>query len=199
MPLAPGASVRDKAAGLNLAAVVEEQDGRGREAAELVAQLTDLDRRAAEAASSFAKPGGITLLVLESTTAAIDRERTRVKKQLGELASGTLLAPYLSEPDSLREAWDHRLTIDQKRELIRFLVGRVRILTARRGMPRFDPDRVVWDPRAESVGLASDGDLPSACLPALQSLVDCRNHLVEGRLSPRGLPGAVPSGLGSAL
>lgn len=137
----------DKAAGLDLAAVVEGQDGRGREAAELVAQLADLDRRAAEAASSFAKPGGITLLVLESTTAAIEHERTRVKKQLGELASGTLLAPYLAEPDSLREAWEHRLTIDQKRELIRILVGRVRILTARRGLPRFDPDRVVWDAR----------------------------------------------------
>jgi len=136
----------DKAAGLDLAAVVEGQDGRGREAAELVGQLAELDRRAADAALSFGKPGGITLRVLESTTAAIERERTRVKKQLGELASGTLLAPYLAEPDSLREAWEQRLTIDQKRELIRILVGRVRILTARPGLPRFDPDRVVWDP-----------------------------------------------------
>jgi hypothetical protein len=119
-------------------------DGGGREAAELMDQLADLDRRAAEAAASYGKAGGITLLVLENTTAAIERERAAVQKRLAELAGGALLAPYVSQPDALGEAWEHRLTIDQKRELIRVLVGRVRILSARPGLPRFDPDRVVW-------------------------------------------------------
>jgi hypothetical protein len=39
---------------------------------------------------------------------------------------------------------EHRLTVDQKRELISVLVSRVRILPAWPGLPRFDPDRVVW-------------------------------------------------------
>jgi site-specific DNA recombinase len=134
----------DKASTLDLAAVVEAHDGCGREAAELVEQLADLDRRAAEVAASFGKPGGITLLVLESTSVAIERERATVQKRLAELAGGALLAPYVSQPNSLREAWERRLTVDQKRELIRVLVGRVRILPARPGLPRFDPDRVVW-------------------------------------------------------
>jgi hypothetical protein len=123
---------------------VEAHQGGGREAAELVEQLADLDRRAGEAAASYGRRGGITLLVLENTTAAIERERATVQKRLAELAGGALLAPYTPNPDSLREAWEHRLTIDQKRELIRVLVGRVRILPALRGLPRFDPDRVVW-------------------------------------------------------
>ena len=134
----------DKAARLDLAAIVEAHDGGGREAAELVEQIADLDRRGAEAAASYSRPGGITLRVPENTTAAIERERTAVQKRLAEVASGALLAPYVGGPDSLIEAWEQRLTVDQKRELIRVLIGRVRILPARPGLPRFDPDRVAW-------------------------------------------------------
>lgn len=133
---------QQKAEGLDLAAIAQESTGGGREAADLVGHLTELDERADAAATSFAK-GSITLRVLERSTADIERERATLRERLAELSGSALLAPYAGSPASLREAWSDRLTTDQKRELIRVLLGPVRILPARRGVARFDPERVV--------------------------------------------------------
>ncbi len=131
----------DKAESIDLAAIVEERGAPGREASMLTERLAELDERAAAAATSYGK-GGITLQILEQATAEIERERKEVRAQLATLVDSAVLVPYLEQPGALREAWE-RITIDQKRELIRVLVGPVRILRAVRGRPHFDPLRVV--------------------------------------------------------
>jgi site-specific DNA recombinase len=131
----------EAAASLDLVKLAAERSDDGREAARLVEELAELDRRADEAAISHAG-GRITLRAWERFNAAIEIQRELAQRRLSELAGGRLLAPYLTAPGALAAAWED-LSVDQQRELIRVLVGPVVIMPARPGLRHFDPDRVV--------------------------------------------------------
>ncbi len=128
---------------VDLAAIVGEQGLRGQEASAVVGKLVELDRRLDEASGSYGG-GRLPLRALERITADIESERHRLQEQLGRLTSTNVLASYAGREGALRASWESgELSQDQKRAIVTAVLGRHRILRAKRGLPRFDPRRVV--------------------------------------------------------
>jgi DNA invertase Pin-like site-specific DNA recombinase len=125
----------------SLAAVVRQQGRQGKQAAELVAQLEELERSMDAAAASFAA-GRLPIRAFEHASIGIQVEQKKLQGQLASLTATSAIAPYAGRPGVLRKAWPS-LSTDQQRAIIAAALGRVTVSPVLKpGRPSFDPKRV---------------------------------------------------------
>jgi len=124
----------------SLATVVRQHGRHGKDAADLVRQLEELERRLDKAAESYAG-GRLDARAFERASATIQREQHELQGRLGRLTSMTALEPYAGRLGVLRSAWP-TLSVDQQRAIIGIVLGRVTIKPAAHPGRTFDPDRV---------------------------------------------------------
>jgi site-specific DNA recombinase len=125
----------------SLATIVREKGRQGRQAAQLVAQLEELERSMDAAAASFAA-GRLPIRAFEHATAEIQHKQGALQARLGSLTATATLEPYAGRPGVLRAAWPS-LSIDQQRAIIAAALGRVTVSpTLTPGRPTFDKARV---------------------------------------------------------
>lgn len=124
----------------SLATVVRQQGRHGKDAADLVRKLEELERRLDSAAESYAG-GRLDARAFERASATIQREQRELQGRLGRLTSMTALEPYAGRLGVLRSAWP-TLSVDQQRAIIGIVLGRVTIQRAAHPGRAFDPGRV---------------------------------------------------------
>jgi site-specific DNA recombinase len=109
--------------------------------ADIVAELSAMEARVEELADSYAA-GKVPIRAFEKATSALEAERRALTVRLGRMTSASVLAPYVGKTGRLRAVWD-TLTTDQRREIIRMVLGPIEVTPAvKRGLPRFDGTRV---------------------------------------------------------
>jgi DNA invertase Pin-like site-specific DNA recombinase len=124
----------------DLARIVKKM-GSGGEQDKVLAELEALNAREDEMSVSFGR-GELPMSAFNKATTALAAERQALTSRLGRLTSASVINPYLGKPGLLRASWAG-LTIDQQREIIRLILGKVEVTPARkRGLPKFDPKRV---------------------------------------------------------
>ena len=112
----------------------DKQDRVMRDLDALSAQEEDLSK-------SFASRK-LPITAFEKATTALEAERRALTASLASMSSASIIAPYAGKPGMLRVAWP-QLTVDQQREIIRMVLGKVEVTPTRKaGLPRFDPKRV---------------------------------------------------------
>jgi len=112
----------------------DKQDRVMRDLAALSAQEEDLS-------VSFAARK-LPITAFEKATTALEAERRALTASLVSMSSASIIAPYAGKPGMLRSAWP-QLTVDQQREIIRMVLGKVEVTPTRKvGLPRFDSKRV---------------------------------------------------------
>jgi site-specific DNA recombinase len=124
----------------DLARIVKKM-GKGGEQDRVMAQLDSLNLREDEMSESFAV-GKLPLSAFEKATAALAAERRAMTSSLSRMTSASVISPYVGKPGALRAAWD-TMTTDQRREVIKLVLGKIEVTPAlKRGMPGFDKRRV---------------------------------------------------------
>lgn len=125
----------------SLTTIVREQGRQGKQAAQLVAQLEELERSMDAAAASFAA-GRLPIRAFEHASAEIQHTQGALQGRLGSLTATATLEPYAGKPGVLRTAWPG-LSTDQQRAIIAAALGRVTVSPALTpGRPSFDKARV---------------------------------------------------------
>jgi site-specific DNA recombinase len=125
----------------SLTTIVREQGRQGKQAAQLVAQLEELERSMDAAAASFAARR-LPIRAFEHATAEIQHKQGALQARLGSLTATATLEPYAGKPGVLRTAWPG-LSTDQQRAIISAALGRVTVSPAHTpGRPTFDKARV---------------------------------------------------------
>jgi hypothetical protein len=125
----------------SLTTIVREKGRQGKQAAQLVAELEDLERSMDAAAASFAA-GRLPIRAFEHATADIQHKQGALQARLGSLTATATLEPYAGKPGVLRTAWPGLSTHNQRR-IIGAVLGRVTVSPALTpGRPTFDKARV---------------------------------------------------------
>jgi hypothetical protein len=133
----------------SLATVVRHQGRQGKQAAELVAQLEELERSMDAAAASFAE-GRLPIRAFERASAEIQHKQKALQALLGSVTATAALEPYAGRRGVLRAAW-LSLSTDQQRAIIAAALGRVSVSPVLvPGRPTFDRARVQIRPGAAS-------------------------------------------------
>jgi DNA invertase Pin-like site-specific DNA recombinase len=123
-----------------LAKVVRANGREGKQAAGIVAQLTELEQRS-DAASASYSAGKLPIRAFEHAIAAITREQTALTARLGRLTATQPLAPYIGKKGVLRAAWPE-LDEDRRRAIIGAALGRISVAPVTKRSRSFDPSRV---------------------------------------------------------
>jgi hypothetical protein len=125
----------------SLATIVREHGRQGKQAAQLVAQLEDLERSMDAAAASFAA-GRLPIRAFEHASAELQHKQRALQVRLGSLTATAALEPYAGRRGVLRAAWAG-LSTDQQRAIIAAALGPVTVSPVLKpGRPSFDRDRV---------------------------------------------------------
>jgi hypothetical protein len=125
-----------------LAEIVSERNAHDGEAARVIANLEELERRMDEAAERFAS-GRLPARAFERACALLQQNLRALQHRLAQLTSTVALEPYSGRKGVLRTAWP-RLPTDQRRAIIAALIECITVGPAIvHGLPKFDPGRVL--------------------------------------------------------
>jgi site-specific DNA recombinase len=123
-----------------LSTLVRAQGRQGKQANELMAELSELEQRTDAAAESFAA-GRLATRAFEHANAEIERRKAALQLKLAPLTSTAALEPYAGRRGVLRATWP-TLSVDHQRAIIAAALGPVKVSPGKPGRPSFDKDRV---------------------------------------------------------
>jgi site-specific DNA recombinase len=124
----------------DLARIVKRM-GTGGEQDRVMTELDKLNQRGDDLSASF-RSKRLPVAWFEKEVAALEADRRALTSRLARLTSGSVIARFAGTSGMLRASWP-TLTIDQQREIIKTVLGRIEVLPAiKRGLPTFDKNRV---------------------------------------------------------
>ncbi len=124
-----------------LAKILKALAGDQQKSTKALEALDAIDHRQDKLASMYAD-GEISDRAFAKAEADIRYKKEQLQKELASTLSSSVVAPYASRKGALRAAWPS-LTQDQQREVIRIVIGQVKIMpTNVRGRHSFDQSRV---------------------------------------------------------
>lgn len=107
---------------------------------ELLHDLGQLESRLTELADMWAA-GAISRSEWLTARSGIEARLESGRREYARERNGAALEEFVGRPGALRAAWDG-LSLDRRRAVLRSVIDRIDIGPARRGVNRFDPDRV---------------------------------------------------------
>lgn len=138
---------------MDLARIVRQSSRPSAEASKLSDEDAALDNQLIEAEESYLRTTsgreGISIEMLGRLQTRIERRKREIAKELGRRSKNAVLAPFAGQSGALRAAWP-AMTMDQQRTIISAALGQIRILPAKRGLPRFDSERIQLVPQPEN-------------------------------------------------
>jgi site-specific DNA recombinase len=122
--------------------IVQAKASEGANVRSIVLEMEASEKRLDDAAEMFGA-GTISARQFETVSATIEQRQENLRRDLAKMTRSSVLAPYVQgKKGVMRAMWPTRST-DQRREIIKTLLGRVTVApTAMRGRHVFDSDRV---------------------------------------------------------
>jgi site-specific DNA recombinase len=115
-----------------------------RQAAAIMRDIADIDRRIRETEDAYARPGGTPRPRYEREMSRLETAKAELEGQYSSLGHTSFLFRYAGRPGALRAAWDDGLSVEEKNAAIREAHGRIAVMPAtRRGRAAWDTNRLI--------------------------------------------------------
>jgi site-specific DNA recombinase len=127
----------------DVAELVKARAAGDKQAAKVMRDLADVDRRIRETEHAYAQPDGTPRARYEREMRRLEDWKRDLEGQYSSLGHTSFLWRYAGRPGALRAAWED-LSLEEQNAAIKEANGQIAVMPAtRRGRAAWDPDRMV--------------------------------------------------------